>query len=249
MKISFCTTCFNRAYQFRQTFENNCAIISREKNVEWVILNLNSKDGLHEYMMNKLPSFPQNIVYAKETATRFWHVSVAKNMAHRIGSGDVLVNLDCDNFIGNTLDLIRGPLSNGTKAIHLWSGISRDGTCGRIAIVKSEFFSLGGYDESFFPIGHDDLDLLKRARKSGLSVERHPCASNLALRNTKKVAIKYCQLGSKLTWEQCCKRNRQKSNKNIEENHLIANIGKNWGSGNLEIFRWNQEVLKTDIKL
>lgn len=35
-----------------------------------------------------------------------WHVSFAKNLAHKVGVGDILVNIDCDNFIDDSVTVI-----------------------------------------------------------------------------------------------------------------------------------------------
>jgi hypothetical protein len=235
MKISFCTTCANRLYQFEQTFEANLAIVAREPDTEWVIVNLGSKDALHEYMLERLPTLPINVVYAREVQSRPWHMSVAKNIAHRIGSGDVLVNLDCDNFIGNSLDLVAEPLARGAKAVHLWSGTPGDGTCGRIAIARDVYYQFGGYDETFYPVGHEELDLLKRIRKSGIVVEHLACPANSAVMNTKEEGIKHCAVEG-VTWKECVQRNRQQSDANVLAGKLIANEGRVWGKADLTIF-------------
>lgn len=236
MKISFCTTCCNRLHQFRQTFESNIEIISQNEETEWVIADLSSDDGLHEFMMARLPSLPPRVIYAVERRKRPWHMSIAKNIAHRLGSCGLLMNLDCDNFIHDTLDLVRGPFSRGVKAIHLWSGAGRDGTSGRIVVERNVFYRLGGYDESFYPVGFEELDLLRRACKSGAPVEHRPCASSAALANTKEESIKYCDLRG-FTWDQCAVMNKQTSDNNLAMNRLTANVGQKWGDAQMELFR------------
>src|SRR5690606_16636837 len=42
------------------------------------------------------------------------------------------------------------------------------GTEGRIVLSKKLFFELGGYDEALAPIGHEDHDLMDRAKAYGL---------------------------------------------------------------------------------
>ena len=70
------------------------------------------------------------------------------------------MNLECDNFIHNSLEAIR---SSRLKIVHHWSGEIGDGTHGRISVDRDAFYSLGGYDESFYPMGYQDTDFLNRA--------------------------------------------------------------------------------------
>lgn len=236
MKISFCTTCGNRLHQLQQTFEQNLAVISRTPGVEWVIVNFNSRDALHEFMLDRLPGLPANVVYARDPAERPWHMAIAKNIAHRAASGDLLVNLDCDNFIGAAADVLRDALARSVQAVHLWSGVSGDGTCGRIAVARDVFHALGGYDESFHPVGHEDLDLLKRIRARGIAVEDHPCPAGSAIMNSKEEGMQHCSAPG-LTWIESRDRNKAQSNLNIAEGRIVANLGKAWGRADLEWFR------------
>ena len=45
-----------------------------------------------------------------------------------------------------------------------WKG----GSCGRICIHEKYFKELNGYDESFYPTGYQDLDLINRAKLLGV---------------------------------------------------------------------------------
>lgn len=102
-------------------------------------------------------------------------------MAHRIATGDILCNLDADNFIApgyaewlnsvfqdNPNSITR--LSRFGMGVYHTLGISAFGVYGRIAIMRDNFFNiLHGYDEAGFNgWGGDDDDLLNRARVAGL---------------------------------------------------------------------------------
>tara|TARA_B100001123_G_scaffold448440_1_gene609644 strand:- start:62 stop:922 length:861 start_codon:yes stop_codon:yes gene_type:complete len=140
------------------------------------------------------------------TKLKYWHNCIAKNTAHKMGSGNFLINLDCDNFvtpqeIGFILskkfafkvkcnycskrhqiycklkghckcilnckycNLLKNKKSRSYNFIY-W-GFSHkyihDGTFGEVGMLRNIFFRLGGYNESFKPMGGADLDLLKRA--------------------------------------------------------------------------------------
>ena len=50
MKISICSQVKNRLHQFKQTFEHNFATVNRYSNVEWNIVDINSNDGLDNFL-------------------------------------------------------------------------------------------------------------------------------------------------------------------------------------------------------
>jgi hypothetical protein len=240
MKISFCTTCFNRLYQLRLTFEANLKVISENPSMEWVILNCNSKDGLHELMVEGVPRWPSNLIYARDLSCHPWHLSVAKNTAHQIATGDILFNLDCDNFIGDAPDIVKLHFSRGVTLLHLWSGMFQDGTCGRIAVDKRLFYALRGYDESFYPMAYQDRDLINRAIASGAIVLHRPGPPELAIKNDKTEAIKHCRIKN-LSWKNFMTRNKRKSRINLANNQLVANKEDSWWKNSLEIFKGEKE--------
>ena len=233
-KISFCTTCSNRSHQLKQTFDANAAIVERTPNVEWIIVNFNSKDDLHEYMLGKLPQVSKRIVYAKDSSGRPWHASYAKNIAHRLGKGEFLMNLDCDNFIGNAVQLIRLYSFEGYKLLYLSSGTMGDGTAGRVAIARELFHALGGYDETFYPMGYQDIDLVQRARAAKTPSKRCFSSSDLAIKNSKIESIMHCAQAG-LAWEDYNRANYARSTANIAAGKLVANVG-TWKKLQLESF-------------
>jgi hypothetical protein len=225
--ISFCSTCANRAYQLKQTFAANARLVSEHLNVEWVILNYSSNDDLDAFMASELAASSDRIRYARQLGERNWHASVAKNIAHRLARGQFLVNLDCDNFIGDAIGTIQTYLDQGIKLLHLWSGQYHDGTFGRIGMLSELFLELGGYDESFHPMGFQDGDLLRRAAAHGIPIIHVPCASHLAIPNTKEESIRHCSVEG-YTWRDYDRLNRQKSQANLVANHLRANTATPW---------------------
>jgi len=233
MRISLCTTCCNRLHQFRQTFPSNANIVTKFSSIQWVVLNYNSRDNLDDFIYNQVERVP-NLVYARDSSGRTWHASVAKNIAHTVASGDILVNFDCDNYIDNLLSTVARSFAAGASVVHNWSGTYRDGTFGRIAINRHLFSQLGGYDEALQPMGHQDHDLLNRASAFGIRVEHLPCAPGAALLNTKDEAISNCDC-SHLTWHDLNRANKRRSDENIRAGRLIANNGSPTRNSRVEI--------------
>lgn len=236
MKISLCTTCCNRLGQFEQTFEANAEQILAYPEVEWVIVNFNSADALDRFMGDRLGDLPERIVYVRESSGRSWHASIAKNVAHRHAAGRVLMNLDCDNLIGDALEVVEEYFGQHYRLAHLWTGVLGDGTYGRIAIDRELFHALGGYDESFYPMAYQDADLVARAAAMQARCIRVPSPEGLALVNSKTDSLRNCRPDG-LTWHDYNQRNRARSQANIAAGHLVANLPHGWSPMKVEIQR------------
>lgn len=223
--ISFCTTCHNRAEQLVATFHRNSRVVAECPAVEWIIVDFSSTDGISEFLGKTLPTVSRRISCSRTVTPLPWHMSVAKNTAHREARGNILVNLDCDNFIGDAVDVVSRFFSEGCKVLHMWSGTHRDGTCGRIALDRQAFYDIGGYDEGFHPMGYEDIDLLKRARAAGYPLLKYASRSIDAIPNTKELSVKYCAVGN-LRWEDLERENRMRSSANIAAGRLRCEMSK-----------------------
>jgi len=148
--------------------------------VEFVVLNYNSQDDLHEWMMNdpEMQGYMASgaLRYGKTSDPEHFHMSHAKNMVHRIAEGDVLCNVDADNFIGHgfaaflenqfskDMDIILNP----SHAINRSFSAEDRGFFGRVVISKDNFYKLSGYDEGFQGWGGEDNDFVRRSQALGL---------------------------------------------------------------------------------
>jgi len=231
--ISFCTTCSNRVNQLKLVFEENIAKIAAHSRVEWILVNFNSKDDLDNFIFSKIEKLPRSFIYIRELSGRPWHLSVAKNVAHRLAHGTILMNLDCDNRILDAIATIRRYFSQGCKCLHNSSGVFSDGTAGRIAINSELFFMLGGYDEALYPMGYQDRDLIERASAAEIPIVRKACPPHAAIKNSKKESVCYCRYGQ-MTWEDYNSSNRMISFRNIAAGRLVANCSGGWGTAHVE---------------
>lgn len=185
MKISFCTTCKNRLHHLKETLPANLRQNPDGEGyeVEFVVLNYGDEEGLHEWittdpeMVAAMESGRLKYVRSEQPVFRMAH---AKNMAHRMATGDVLCNLDADNYAGkNFAGALADFFSKHENAILSPSHrVSRHfppeerGFFGRMALPRKAFEQLGGYDESFKGWGGEDTDLARRARLMGLKYYR-----------------------------------------------------------------------------
>jgi len=243
--ITFCVHCRNRLDQLKKTLPENLAVISRYPNVGMTLLNYNSADNLHDWARSKLAGEISSgkLIYARETRSRIFHCSKSKNLAHKLAHGRFLVNLDADNFIGDTIPLIVENLARHPRLVlRTWTGEFTDGTCGRIGIHRRDFHRLGGYDESFLPMGFQDLDLIIRARAIGIPLLDVRCDAK-ALPNPKSRSIKHIgEVANRMTWEEMNLRNMNRSQRNRANGKLRANPN-GWARAEVEINFTRRTVL------
>lgn len=174
--VIFCTTCKGRAQHIEQTLPQN---IRDNPGYTFVLLDYGSQDHLAEYLRNKHAgdiAAGRLVVYSFPTAGTF-QMAHAKNMAHRCGlleGGDVLVNLDADNYTGAGFGHWVGNELHRNPNAFLWSKMIKDGAgrlpkgiSGRIVVSSRSFLNVGGYDERFSTWGPDDKDFNTRLRRIG----------------------------------------------------------------------------------
>jgi predicted glycosyltransferase involved in capsule biosynthesis len=227
--LSFCISIKNRKYQLEQTLLKNLQD-SKNDNVEFILVDYGSNDGLNIYIYENFKEYidMKKLKYYYTDELIYWHASIAKNTTHILANGKYIVNLDCDNFIGENGDNIIIDIfeKNGDNIIiHQSDYKFGSGNAGRISLTKDNFIKLGGYDELFYPMGYQDIDLIKRSIKYGLKLIKFNENNNCVI-NSKKESIK--NIGLNITFEQMNNLNMLKSNLNLQNNDIIANKFKNY---------------------
>lgn len=160
--IGFCTTCRNRLWQLKQTLPLNSQTIENTPHSIFLV-DYGSTDGLADWIwLHFKTQIEQGKLHFFEVKNPVrWHMSKAKNLAHRISSCDYLFSLDGDNFLTKSdLEKIQ-EVARLNIACHQFTG-NYDGSRGRVGVPKDIFKSLGGYDESMLPMGYQDADFVNR---------------------------------------------------------------------------------------
>ena len=234
MKISFCMACMNRFFQIQHTLIQNLKDNEKDKDkVDFVLVDFNSTDGLKDFVLKNCKKELEEgyLKYYFTEELKNWDGPIAKNTPHRLAEGDILVNLDCDNYTGYRggkvlLDLYKS--NDRNVFIHQGQGIFGKGNTGRVSYYREDFMRLGGHNEDFLPMGHLDVDVIDRfvadgIKKISLPDERY----NKAIKNTKEDTIRYCD--SEYSWRQMVSFNVMLSRQNIKKNKLVANKGETIG--------------------
>lgn len=223
IQITFCVHSYNRLWQLRETLPVNLATIAPYPSVGLEVSDFGSTDGSIDFLFDA-----GGIEFDQHEPAKFesngFHMSRSKNIAHRSAPWPdaLLFNLDADNFIGEALPPLLLKLLAGRPRVvlHNHEHLDMPGTYGRIGMWREDFEALGGYDESFHPVGYQDVDLLERAKAMGIPVVSVGTKA-VAIRNTREQTVEHC--GSSLTWKEMWDQNRAASLANIKAGRLVAN--------------------------
>lgn len=197
LKISFCTTCRGEKYleRLQKTLPEN---IRRNTgpghydNVEFVIVaygDPNVTEWLRENYAAEIKSGLIRAVDVPREQAEFFKMAHAKNVAHRMATGDVLCNLDCDNITGEnfsgflndtfsrTPDVVVCATTRSKFIRRITTGATPSDATGRIAIARENFEKLHGYNEELNGAKDgDDTNLKERAYAMGLRAVSIPSA-------------------------------------------------------------------------
>ena len=229
-KISFCVTCMNRLFQLKQTILKNIKDNEKYPSCDFIILNYNSRDGLHEWIKENLLEYIKSgiVKYFYTPDPLAWHAAHAKNIAHFLSDGDIVCNLDGDNFTGKDFAFYINYLYNKENQKDLMLNFRKHGyygTYGRICMKKESFLQLGGYDEELHLVGGEDTDLVQRGIAYGMEYKHIEIANFLKyIENTNMERIKNTNLSK--SFAHYNRLNKKRTEKRIAENDLRANSGK-----------------------
>jgi len=171
MKISFCTTSMNRLCHLGQTVLKNIQHTSSHPDVEFVLLDYNSTDGLEDWAKENLSCHIDSgrVSFYRTSQPRYWVAAHAKNIAHKMATGDVLCNIDSDVLVPEGFaEYIEEAFSSGHELIMSFESedvYGSNGCAGIIAAKRDHFYSVNGYDESIsLGWGFDDMNYQFRCR-------------------------------------------------------------------------------------
>ena len=224
LKLSFCITHKDRFEYLQKTLFQNLEDNQKSRlDIEFVLMDFHeSEDVLRWVKENFFKEIQQGYLKYFRAKMESWSAPLAKNTAHYVAKGDILTNLDCDNFTGRdggkfVLDQYCKDESN----LMLWqfSRIRRDGSYGRISFYQQAFADLGGYDEGLMEMGFQDNDLMLRALKMGFKrVECNDKLYNKAIKHEKYKPFH-------MSFRRMERWNKARSRANIKKQILRANNG------------------------
>jgi len=204
LKVSYCTTCKGRLHHLRETLPKNMAAEKDNPNVEFVLLSYGKDPDMDAWVKENFQKEMDTgrLKYVVYPDAEHFKMAHAKNMAHRMATGDILVNVDADNFIAKDTSIwLKETYAKDPHALvtHLSvslasylntkfqhhivnrffggepSGSNSWGHGGRLAISAEDYYKVNGYSEEYNAWGSDDWDLAIRAcQQTKASYIKHP---------------------------------------------------------------------------
>ncbi len=173
-KISYCITSMNRLGHLQETLPRNMADNDAYPHQEFLVLDYNSSDGLEDWVVSEMSQHLESglVKLFRTTEPTFFSKSHAMNMAFKQADGDIIVNLDADNFTGKHFSDFVNDHFNRNEASYLMLDIDRfpdrRDAVGRIGMRKEDFHRVRGYDERMDGYGWEDFDICHRLNALGL---------------------------------------------------------------------------------
>ena len=172
--LSFCTVCMNRLHHLKETLPKNISDNSDEPDIEFVVLDYHSGDGLGEWMKeNMQDQISRGLVsYYRTDEREDFDRAHSRNMAFRLARGEILCNIDADNFTGRGFAAYLKRQFRENDDIFLCAGdatsqAANSNVLGRISLLKKDFILTEGFDEFMKNYGFEDQDLINRLEAAG----------------------------------------------------------------------------------
>lgn len=189
MLVSYCTTCQGRLWQLKQTLGHNLAFTQADE-IEICILAyndtetyLNLREHYGEYLADgrlRVINWHEDKVFNDGSR---WSCGYVKHLAHLMGCGDVLFNLDADNFIDDGLHKALLSLQPNELLITKQSEWRDDGRSGRIGVHRTMYGKARYRDKG----RGDDGDFMSQCIAQGVKVKQIRCAYTPISNNQQEV--------------------------------------------------------------
>ncbi len=244
-KVSICTTIMDRLSDLKQTLPQNIQDNLDYPNVEFVVLDYNSKvDDVGKWIQSAMMDHIKSgkLIYCRTEGPEFFDMSHSRNVAFLAASGDIVNNVDADAFTLPTekygFATYINKLANEQPEKAIFAK-SRQLLRGRLGFYRKEFIELlGGYDETNLKYyGNDDANLQNRAWE--LNFKMMPFRGQFC--GIIPDHVKHKEGNYPMPWWESEGENRLISYATIIVKQFKANEGRVWGKAKL-IKNFEEEV-------
>jgi len=228
-KISFCTTCMNRTSDLSETLQVNIEDNLAYPNVEFVLLDYNSKDGTGQWIKDNMMHYIKKgiLVYYRTEDPEFYNMPHSRNVAFKLATGEIVNSVDADNFIRPGFADYLNRMAEFQTASAVFAKGKRM-MHGRIGFYKDEWLALGGYDEDLVGYGFDDHNMLYRAMLNKCKLMWWGGDYYARIKTSKKEAIKNYHKDHS-NWKKTEGINKKITFDKLEKGEIVANQNRKWG--------------------
>jgi glycosyltransferase involved in cell wall biosynthesis len=191
----------NRLFHLRQTLPRNIEHASSYPDAEFVLLDYGSTDGLEDWVRSELSDHIKSgrLIFYRTDEPKHWIAAHAKNIAHKMASGDILFNIDSDILIPDGFcEYARDAFSlkpDMVMAFESADSYGNDGCAGIVATKREYFYSVNGYDEAIrLGWGYDDMNYQFRVRMKNNLYLFTPPKFCLCIPHSNEIRTENCQL-------------------------------------------------------
>ncbi|MBO9702942.1 MAG: glycosyltransferase family 2 protein [Sporocytophaga sp.] len=174
LKISICTVCMNRLHHIMQTLPANIENNKDYPEVEFVLLDYNSSDGLEEWVKDNMDIYLKSGVlkYYRTEEPAFFDRTHSRNLLFKLATGEIISNVDADNFTGIGYAAYLNEVFSNNNDIYVVADTKKRyyflrNAFGRFACQKKDYLSIGGMDETMKSYGSETIDLYERLSNLG----------------------------------------------------------------------------------
>lgn len=168
-KISVCTVSGNRLLDIKQTLPANIKD-SEGYPAEFILVDYGSTDGLEEWVKAEMMHHIDSglLTFYRTVGITYFDHPHSKNVAWRLGTGEILMNLDADNFIQNRflekVNLIANHIPERMVVVQTGK------THGNIALYRDDFYAMTGYDQALRGRAPSAFNLQLRCLEQGFTL-------------------------------------------------------------------------------
>ena len=151
--VSFGTSCMGRLKHLQEFYINNIKTgLQVDPKTTFTLLNYNSKDGMHEWVMAELREYISNgiVKYIRTQKPSSFSQAHTKNVTMKNGNNDIVCNLDADNKLTEKyMNIVLNRFNSKNEHTVIIPGKvgPKSGLNGRVCCLKNDFITAGGFDE------------------------------------------------------------------------------------------------------
>jgi glycosyltransferase involved in cell wall biosynthesis len=185
--ISIVTTCMDRLHDLSRTLPRNIEDNTDYENLEFVLLDYGSRDGLGDWVKNEMaPHLQSGRLSYHRCEARHFCPNHSRNVSFRLVQGELVANVDSDNFThaGYAKRLNECASVADSRLLIVSDDFMAPGSDrlllkGRFAMYRRDIEYLRGFDEDLDEgFGVDDVNFVFRAMMAGFQLVRFESSYN-----------------------------------------------------------------------